>query len=269
MVKALAAASAVLALALGAHAANGGPEVTMPDKFFAPGELDVLVGQTVTWQNTDSRSHTVTSDTDVFDSGFVTSGSSFSHRFPAAGTFAYRCRIHRSMRGIVRAFALIFTGPPRPLPPGWAVSFRGVAPAAGDTVVLERLGRGATGVARTTAGEDGGFVFTQRPTSPGAYRARAGNATSPILRVAVKPSVAVDISRSHVLVSTTPGRPRSAVALQLYDRGRFDWVTVHKGRLDDASRTTIALPGRPLRGRIVVRGREGWADGVSRTFVLR
>ena len=35
------------------------------------------------------------------------------------------------MRGVVRVFALILNGPPRALPPGWAVTLRGVSPDPG------------------------------------------------------------------------------------------------------------------------------------------
>ena len=262
-------AAAALVLAVGANAAGDGAEVTIPDKLFAPGELDVLVGTPVTWRNADSRSHTVSSEDEFFDSGYLGPGTSFSHVFPATGAFRYLCRIHRSMRGVVRVYALILTGPPRPLPPGWAVSFRGVSPAAGAPVALERISRGSVSVvARTTAAADGTFVFTQRPTGPGRYRARGGEAVSPLVPVAVKPSVTVGVGGGRVRVETAPARPRSAVLLQSYDRDHFAWTTVAKGRLDRSSRTSLAVPVGPARLRVVVRGSSGWADGVSRTVVL-
>jgi hypothetical protein len=58
------------------------------------------------------------------------------------------------------------------------------------------------------------------------------------------------------------------VLLQLYDRESFGWVTVAQGRLDARSRVTLASPLGAAHARVVVRGRDGWADGVSRTFVL-
>ncbi|MBA2384459.1 MAG: cupredoxin domain-containing protein, partial [Actinobacteria bacterium] len=119
---------------MAANAADGGADVTIPDRLFAPGELDVLAGKTVTWRNTDTRSHTATSDTDVFDSGHLAPGTAFSTTFRTTGVFPYHCRIHRSMRGVVRVFALILTGTSQPLPPAWAVNLRGVSPAPGSTV---------------------------------------------------------------------------------------------------------------------------------------
>jgi hypothetical protein len=175
------------------------------------------------------------------------------------------------MRGVVRVFALILNGPPRPLPPAWAVTLRGVSPEPGSTVVLARVVRGVPPavVAQATADADGSFAFTLRPVEPAAFRARAGEARSPVLRVAVKPNVAVAVEGRRLLVSTTPKRPGSVAALQLYDRERFDWVTFAEARLDGSSRASFTLPHGPFRVRAVVRGRDGWGDGASRTLVFR
>lgn len=265
----LLSAALAVAVAVGADAAGDGNEVGIPGRLFAPGELDALAGQTVTWRNADRSSHTVSSEDDVFDSGYLSPGATFSHTFVSTGTFPYFCRIHRSMRGVVRVYALILVGPPLPLPPGWLVSFRGVSPAPGETVVLERRsGRGFVTVGQAPSAADGSFAFSQRPWVPSAYRARAGAALSPVVRVAVKPSVAVAVSGRRVQVSTAPARPASAVLLQLYDRDSFGWVTVDKGRLDGRSRVSLSAPGGASHARVVVRGRDGWADGVSRTFVV-
>ena len=64
------------------------------------------MGATVTWTNGDSAAHTVTSadgmttdaaTTDLFDSGLMGDGDTFTHTFDTAGTFYYLCTPHRSM----------------------------------------------------------------------------------------------------------------------------------------------------------------------------
>jgi plastocyanin len=66
---------------------------------FMPDTLTIRVGQTVTWINNDETEHTATSDTSVFDSGFLAPGQSFTFRFTSTGTFPYFCQIHPDMVG--------------------------------------------------------------------------------------------------------------------------------------------------------------------------
>jgi amicyanin len=69
---------------------------------FSPADLPINAGDTVVWTNSDSASHTV-----VFDSGSAPSsspmstGQTYSYTFTTAGTYAYHCSIHPSMKGAV------------------------------------------------------------------------------------------------------------------------------------------------------------------------
>ena len=86
------------------HAA--GASVQIADMAFAPGEVTVSVGDTVTWTNTDDGIvHTVTSTTGAFDSGDLGDGESYSVTFTAPGTFAYLCTPHPFMTGTVTVVA--------------------------------------------------------------------------------------------------------------------------------------------------------------------
>ncbi len=66
---------------------------------FVPQTLTVSVGTTVTWTNNDSSSHTIASNDNLFQSGTLAKGATFSHTFGQKGTFNYRCSIHPSMTG--------------------------------------------------------------------------------------------------------------------------------------------------------------------------
>ena len=68
---------------------------------FVPQTLTVSVGTTVTWTNNDSVSHTITSNDNLFESGTIAKGATFSHTFEQKGTFNYHCSIHISMTGKV------------------------------------------------------------------------------------------------------------------------------------------------------------------------
>jgi plastocyanin len=71
------------------------------NKAFNPGELNVAVGETVTWLNTDTVSHTSTSNSAGWDSEAIAPGRQFSFTFTTAGTFPYHCTIHPGMVGTV------------------------------------------------------------------------------------------------------------------------------------------------------------------------
>jgi plastocyanin len=87
---------------------------TLGDKGFSPNPINVKVGDTVTWTNSDNMEHTVTSGTGPrdrsmgkqFDSGLsgptvLTAGKTFTHQFTNAGEFPYFCEIHPTLVGKV------------------------------------------------------------------------------------------------------------------------------------------------------------------------
>lgn len=68
---------------------------------FNPATITVKVGSTVTWTNSDSIGHTVTSDDGSFDTGVFRQGESKTITFAKAGTFTYHCSVHPNMTGTV------------------------------------------------------------------------------------------------------------------------------------------------------------------------
>lgn len=78
-----------------------GSSVAINGFAFNPATLTVSVGTTVTWTNSDSTTHTITSDTGAFDSGNVPVGQTYTHTFGQAGTFSYHCSIHTNMKGTI------------------------------------------------------------------------------------------------------------------------------------------------------------------------
>ena len=258
-------------LAASGSAQQTASEVTTPGKVFAPRDLDVLVGTTVMWRNVDTSTHTVTEDDDAFDSGHLRPGGTFSETFSEQGRFVYHCTIHRFMRGEVHVFEVVLRGPSEPLRPGRRAPLVGVAPPGTTEVVLERVAPGpAVIVGRADPRPDGTFGFSVRAPEPRSYRVRAGAASSPLVRVAVAPLVRIERRGNEMLVSAFPARPGSRVVLQEYDRERFGFVTVTRARLDASSRATIPyMPAARAHVRAVVRGRQGWSDGVSRPILVR
>lgn len=83
---------------------------------FTPRELQITVGQTVTWKNTSSMHHTVTADDDSFNSGFVEPGASYSRTFLHPGRYPYHCVLHGSELGTGMAGVIIVVAASTPTP---------------------------------------------------------------------------------------------------------------------------------------------------------
>jgi plastocyanin len=252
----------VLATAVGAEPTGQERDVTMPGKAFAPDDLQVLVGDTVVWRNGDVLTHTVTSDGDAFDSGRIAPGLTYSHVFAAPGRFPYHCTIHRFMRGRVVVLPVALSPPERPVLSGGVAVLRGLAPEGAERVSVEQVApRGRTRLPVPAA--DGSFTVRARVIVPTTFRARAGAAASPPIRVAVAPNVSARVTGDLLVGSVEPARPGAEALAQVYDRERFDWRTVARSVVR-GSRATVSLVGVE-RGhvRLLVRGGRGWADGAS------
>jgi len=76
--------------------------IDIEDFAFGPPNVRVTAGTTVTWTNRDSVGHTVTSeDGDELDSELLGKGESYEHTFTQPGTYAYYCKPHPYMKGLV------------------------------------------------------------------------------------------------------------------------------------------------------------------------
>ena len=84
-----------------AKATEAGTEVHIDNFTFAPAQLTVKVGTTVTWTNRDDIPHTVVS-AGKFRSKTMDTDGSFSFTFTAAGEYKYFCSLHPHMTGMVK-----------------------------------------------------------------------------------------------------------------------------------------------------------------------
>jgi plastocyanin len=74
-------------------------EVEVIDSTYLLKVTTVPVGTTITWIYNGGLPHTVTSDTNLFNSGTLGEGDTFSFTFAEAGSFPYFCRFHGSAGG--------------------------------------------------------------------------------------------------------------------------------------------------------------------------
>lgn len=64
---------------------------------YSPSSASAQVGQTVTWKNSDTVSHTATADGGAFDTGLIGPGGQKSVTMGSAGNFPYHCQVHPTM----------------------------------------------------------------------------------------------------------------------------------------------------------------------------
>ena len=88
--------------AFGARAATN-HAVAIQSMKFALADLTVAVGDTVTFTNMDSAPHTGSAKDGSFETGKLSKGQSATVTIGAAGDHAYFCKIHTSMKGVIRA----------------------------------------------------------------------------------------------------------------------------------------------------------------------
>ncbi|MGA2231085.1 MAG: cupredoxin family copper-binding protein [Tepidisphaeraceae bacterium] len=84
-------------------AAQAAVDVKIENFAFEPNELQIAVGTTVTWQNADDVPHTATAkgEDPAFDSGPLDTDDKFSFTFSKPGTYAYYCKVHPHMTGVI------------------------------------------------------------------------------------------------------------------------------------------------------------------------
>jgi plastocyanin len=76
-------------------------DVSIKDMKFDPADLDIAVGDTVTWTNNDDRDHTVVAKDKTFQSDNLSKGDTYQYTFKKAGKFSYSCSYHPRMKGTI------------------------------------------------------------------------------------------------------------------------------------------------------------------------
>ena len=77
-------------------------KVTISNYMFAPGDIKVKVGTTVTWTNSDSVKHNVVSDDGKMPDGkLIAKDETYTYTFAKVGSYKYHCSPHPYMHGSV------------------------------------------------------------------------------------------------------------------------------------------------------------------------
>jgi plastocyanin len=258
----------------GDHGSHG-PTVSVAFASFAPADIDVLAGEKVTWSNDSVRKHDVAALDLSFNSGQLAMGAMYQHAFEREGAVPYFCTIHPGMRGTLNVHDLLMTAPDEPGAPGRPYMLEGrTALPAGTPISIESdTGGGFAKVTETTAGTDGTFSASVRPTVSSQLRAvAAGVQPSPAVSLLVLDrKVSAAFRGGRVRATVTPGSPGATVVLQYFLRERFGWWPVKTRKLDRGSHASFAVrPPRNVRARVVLTLADGATPlAVSPTLRLR
>jgi plastocyanin len=265
--------AAALAALVAVAPAGGAPkpeEVTVQFSAYGPSQLDVLPGRTVSWSNVSRRTHTVTSDTDIFDSGHLPPGARFDFTFNRPGTYRYHCTIHPSIVGEIDVRRVILGPlPTAAVPIGDRVELAGLTADPSKRIRVERSLDGSTfsTIATAAPAANGSWSAEIKAEATGDYRAVAGADASEIRRLVVGiRKVHVRAMRGGVGVSVTPSDPYASFLVEIYRRERFGWWPVARGRLDYVSEAEVRVH-RPARVRVVLVDRDGWTPLASSAAV--
>ena len=135
---------------------SGVPGCEETNECWIPNDINIAVGDTVTWSNDDTAAHTVTSGspadgpTLVFDSSLFMAGATFSYTFDTEGTFDYFCMVHPWMQGSVIVGAAMAEEPEEVImmePESVMISIEADPASAGETMTINVSITGSDGSA--------------------------------------------------------------------------------------------------------------------------
>ena len=275
-----AAALAALLATLVVVAQAGGATAPKPEEVavqfsaYGPSQLDVLPGKTVKWSNVSQRTHTVTSDTGVFDSGHLGPGGTFDFKFNQPGRYQYHCTINSSIVGEIDVRRVILGElPTAAVPVGDRVEFAGLTADSSKPIRIQERVSGSrfTTIATVKPKADGTWRADIPARATGDYRAAAGADVSEVRRMIVGVrKVEIQRTRAGLDVSVTPSKPYAPLLVEEYLRERFGWWPVARARLDYVSEAEIRLAGRHALVRVVLVDDDGWTPiATSRAIRLR
>jgi hypothetical protein len=226
---------------------------------FAPSQIDVLPGETVTWTNMSERTHTVTADDGSFDSGFLSGGDSFKRRFTAPGAYSYHCAIHPFMTGEVDVRRVILDPLPAVVLKGRRFTVTGRSADGQAPVTVQRATpTGYQPLATVTPAGDGTWSATIAAGATSNIRAVSGPDASEVRRLLVRDRrLHVRLSGHRIAVWVTPSAPGATVVLELHLRERFGWWPTVWHHLDYLSRASFKVRG-PALARVELVDRDGW-----------
>ena len=261
--------------------------ITITKNGFVPASVTILPGESITWKNSDTVDHQVSSPKASLASPVMHAGQTFSFMFGTAGNFAIDDLLVKKVKngtvlvqtagGAAETVSLV-TSSARAVFNG-SVTLSGVVSnhAANEKVTISGQSYGEKAFAKladvtTTAG--GAWTYTARPTIRTVYESTWNKHASTQVTVGVRPSVSFRaLAGNRFSTKVLAGRSFAGKFVQLQRRSAAGaWVTLKRVRLGSTSAATVKA--RLPMGNSTLRfafsmnqAGAGYLGGLSRTIV--
>jgi len=240
-----------LLAALGAAAAISAATTTVQitKNGFTPKTITVTAGDTVTWHNSDTKTHQVVADNGSFASPVLSAGQSYSYTAAKSGTVKYRDAYATTHTGTVTVKA-----PPASLTLGSSLStviYGSATQLNGQisnqlsnqpvTLSAQQYGKSVQSVQSTTTQSSGTFIFGVTPTISTTYTAHYTTSNSNPVTVNVAPRVGFGRSGRTFIAKVTSDLGYGGKYVFVQKKNRVGgWYTFKRLYLGDSSRATFA-----------------------------
>jgi plastocyanin len=227
---------------------------------FTPSTVTVNAGDTVTWHNSDTKTHQVVADNGAFASPALAAGASWSYTADKSGKFTYRDAYATTHKGTVTVNA-----PPATLQltPSLSTVIYGSATQLNGqvsnqltnepvTLTAQAYGKSTQSLQSTTTQANGTFIFGVTPTISTTYSAHWRTSNSNPVTISVAPRVGFGRSGSLFVAKVTSDIGYSGHYVLLQKRQPDGtWYSFKHVYLGDANRATFKIAVQ--KGRYVLR----------------
>lgn len=244
-----------VALAAAPPSFGGTVGVTITKNGFAPGDVSIVVGDSVTWTNTDQSAHQIVANGGAFTSPLLATGQSWSFTFANAGKFNYQDANAKKLRGIVQvaspaAATVSLAAARQVVVHGTSVALSGQVStkAAGETVAIFAKAYGQSAFAQigtVTTGSGGAWSATVKPLIGTEYEAHWKAVASAKVAVSVRPRVTLTIRYGVFTTRVYPARPGKTVVFQRWSTSLRQWIAVKKVTLGSTSSARFRWKPKP------------------------
>lgn len=278
---------AVLAIVGVAPAFAQAANITITKSGFSPASVTIAPGESITWTNSDTVDHQVSSSKASLASPVLHGGQTFSFKFLSAGNFPISDLLVKKLKsGMVSVQTAGAAGQTVSLVTSSSrttykspVTLSGVVSnnAANQTVTISGQGYGDaafTKLADVTTTAGGAWTYTARPTIGTVYQSTWGKRVSTQVTVGVGPLVSIRaLAGNRFSTKVLAAHSFAGKVVQLQRRSATgQWLTLKRVRLNSISAATIraSLPlgTSTLRFAFSVnQAGAGYLAGLSRTIV--